>query len=116
MINYNLKNYLQVNNFILLIHFQPNSHHMYEDIDLSESETDTSADSDSEKEKNPGIVGKLKTAQLKSYEEKIKLSEIQREEELEMQKKQLEMIFKLLKAQNDNLSENDLKAQLNLYK
>lgn len=91
---------------------------MYEDIDLSESsETDTSDDSDNEKkEQNPGIVGKLKTAQLKSYEEKIKLSEIQREEELEMQKKQLEMIFKLLKAQNDNLSESDLKAQLNLYK
>ncbi|KAL1401438.1 hypothetical protein pipiens_020035 [Culex pipiens pipiens] len=65
-------------------------------------------------------VGQIKTAKLKSLENT--LTDEQRQEEREIERKQLAAIFELLKKQNDefslgsNLDEDDLHEQLNLYR
>jgi hypothetical protein len=74
------------------------------------------SDSESESEGNPGLVSKIKKATLKSYEEKISLSNLDKALEREMEQKQLEIIFQMLQKQNENLSKTDIQEQLNLYK
>uniref|UniRef100_A0A1Q3G525 Protein with signal anchor n=1 Tax=Culex tarsalis TaxID=7177 RepID=A0A1Q3G525_CULTA len=65
-------------------------------------------------------VSQIKTAKLKSLENS--LTDEQRQEEREIERKQLAAIFELLKKQNkefrlgSNLDEEDLHEQLNLYR